>query len=377
MAMKPIRAAVVGAGIISSIYLKNMVERFEILEITDICSARMDSARKRAAEFGITARSYREILSDSTIEMIINLTPVPSHEEIIRSALEAGKHVYTEKTMTGDYRSAKSLSRLAKAKGLFLGSAPDTFLGAAQQTARAAVDAGEIGGITSFAFASNRDNSYLTSYYRFLNLPSGGVGYDYSVYYLTALVNLLGPVAQVASAVRAPYQTHIDINPASVTFGQPIPTPNESEISAVIRLENGICGTVHFNNDTISKDQAFMAVYGTKGILYLPDPNAFGGDVRLLRGSSIPGGQPVMETLPCRHAFSDNSRGVGPADMAWAIRQGRPCRASAEIACHVLETIDAIITSGKENRFVDVHSRCERPAALSRHSKSEETCLID
>lgn len=373
----PMGVGVVGSGMISDIYLKNMIGRFDILKVEAVCSAHMENAQKKADKYGIAARSFESMLADPSIEMIVNLTPTPVHEQIVRRALEAGKHVYTEKTMTGDHRSAMALAALAREKGLYLSAAPDTFLGAGQQTARAAIDAGAIGEGTSFAFASNRDNAFLTSFYRFLNLPGGGVGYDYAVYYLTALVNLLGPVEQVAATVRAPFSTHIDLNPDYETYGRPIQTPNESEICAVLRMKSGVCGTVHFNNDSgVLQDQSYLAVYGTKGILYLPSPNDFGGTVRLLRTSDGPGGQAAMETLQNRHAFSEDSRGVGPAEMAWSIRKGRACRASAEMPCHVLEVIDAIIESGASNSFVDVRSSCARPAALPPIEADEEACLM-
>ena len=377
MAIQPMRVGVVGSGMISDIYLKNMIERFDILDVAAICSAHGENARKKAEKYGITACDYEDMLADDSIEMIVNLTPVPVHEQIIRRALEAGKHVYTEKTITGDHHSAMALAALAREKGLYLGAAPDTFLGAAQQTARAAIDSSAIGEVTSFAFASNRDNAYLTSFYRFLNLPGGGVGYDYAVYYLTALVNLLGPVEQVAATVRAPYPTHIDLNPNYETYGQPIPTPNESEICALLRLKSGVCGTAHFNNDSVLEDQAFLAIYGTRGILYLASPNDFGGTVRLLRAGEVPGGKAEMEALENRHAFSEDSRGVGPAEMAWSIRGGRASRAGAGMACHVLEVIDAVIESGANRTFVDVRSSCAQPAPLRPGTDNEEACLME
>lgn len=361
--MDPVRIGVVGSGMISGIYLKNMIERFDCLEVKGLGSAHPENARKRAAEFGIPARTVDELLADPEIDMIVNLTPTSAHEGLIRRALEAGKHVYTEKTLTDSYPTAEALRALAAEKGLCLGSAPDTFLGAALQTARKAIDDGLIGTVTSFAFAANRDNRLLTSFFRFLNLPGGGCGYDYAVYYLTALVALLGPVSQVAAMVRAPYPTHPDINPDSATFGQNIATPNESELSATLRLESGVCGTAHLNCDSVMEDQAFFAIYGTDGILYLPDPNGFGGDVRLLPAGKSWEPRPAR-VLDCPFGFAENSRGLGPADMALAIREGRPCRAGAEMACHVLEVIDRVKESSAQGRFLDVTSTCARPEPM-------------
>ena len=157
MAIQPLRVGVVGSGLISRIYLQNMTRRFEILEVGGVCSAHFENAKRRADEFGLRAMTLEDMLSDKSIDMIVNLTPTPAHEGIIRQALEAGKHVYTEKTMTTGHDSARALADLAAKKGLWLGSAPDPFLGAALQTARRAIDDGLIGEVTSFAFAANRD----------------------------------------------------------------------------------------------------------------------------------------------------------------------------------------------------------------------------
>ncbi len=373
----PMRVGVVGSGLISGIYLKNMIERFDVLEVAGLCSGHYENAKRRADEFGIPAyESLDAMLADESVDMIVNLTPAPAHEDIIRRALTAGKHVYTEKVMTTSHDSARALAQLAREKGLWLGSAPDTFLGAAWQTARRAIDGGLIGEVTSFAFAANRDNSFLTSFFRFLNLPFGGVAYDYAVYYLTALCSLLGPVERVAAAVRAPYPAHRDIDPRSKTFGQDIATPNESEFSAVITLKSGVSGTAMVNADSVIEDQHFFAIHGTKGILYLPDPNGFGGEVRLQPNWAYDEAPAAPRALAGRLGFADNSRGVGPAELAWAVRANRPARAGADMACHVLEVIDAIIESGRTNAFVEVKSTCERPEALREGCEGEEESLM-
>ena len=375
MSIQPLRVGMVGSGMISRIYLENMTRRFEILEVGGVCSAHIENARRRAEAFGLPAMTLGDMLSDGRIDMIVNLTPNPVHESVIKQALEAGKHVYTEKTMTTDHRSARALADLATRKGLWLGAAPDTFLGAALQTARRAIDDGLIGEVTSFAFAANRDNDYLRSFYRFLNLPFGGVAYDYAVYYLTALCSLLGPVARVAAAVRAPWPTRVDIDPKSKTFGQPIDTPNESEISAVLTLKSGVSGTAHVNADSVIEDMHFFAIYGTKGILYLPDPNGFGGQVRLQPNWPYDAPPAPARALDCPFGFADNSRGVGPAELAWSVRKGRPARAGADMACHVLEVIDAIIDSGNRNAFVDIHSDFTRPRPLALPTEGEESSI--
>lgn len=362
--MKPMRVGIVGAGMISEIYLKNMIERFDQLDVVAICSRNGESAKRRATQFGIEARSHEDIINDPEIEMIVNLTPAPQHESIIRQALEAGKHVYTEKTVTMCYETAEELRKLAEEKGLYLCAAPDTFLGAALQNARRAIDEGLIGEINSFAVVSNRGNDYLRSFYRFLNLPGGGVGYDYAVYYLTALISLLGPAADTCAVVRTPYPKHIDINPAYPTYGTEIETPGESEICAILRLHSGVTGTLHFNNESVLIDQAFFAIYGTKGILYLANPNRFGGCVYFLPAGTNMAEQCTRVAVDYGFGFAENSRGIGAADMADAIRYGRKARTDVKMACHVLEIVDAMIISGQTGTFVSIKSDCEQPEAM-------------
>lgn len=374
MEKRVMHVAVVGAGAISNIYLQNMIHKFSILQVDAICAGHLEHAQAQAKKYGIRACTFEEILNDASIEMIVNLTPAYAHYEIIKKALLAGKHVYTEKTMTDDVKKAAELLRLAEEKQLYLGSAPDTFLGAALQTARKAIDDGLIGEVTSCAAAANRDNNYLLSVSSFLRMPGGGVCFDYAVYYMTALVSLLGPVRRTAAIVRSPYPKHININPNDPLYGQEMETPNESQVSAVLQFENGITGTFHLNADSVLKDQAFMAVYGTKGILYLPDPNQFGKQVRFLENNHDLQNPPVIRELANVYAYEENSRGIGPAEMAYAIREGRKNRANKEFAYHVLEVLDAIMKSSESGRFWGISSSCERPEPLRRscdHAEDE------
>lgn len=169
-------------GAISDIYLTNMIHNFENLEVAACCAGHLEHAKKKAEQYGIKGCTYEEILADPSIEMVVILTPAPTHEGLIRQALEAGKHVYTEKTMTLAPETAAKLIELAEEKHLYLGSAPDTFLGSALQTARKAIDDGLIGEVTSFEACANRDLDLLASIFRFLRMPGGGICYDFGVY---------------------------------------------------------------------------------------------------------------------------------------------------------------------------------------------------
>jgi predicted dehydrogenase/catechol 2,3-dioxygenase-like lactoylglutathione lyase family enzyme len=407
------RVGVIGSGAISDIYLTNMSEKFDQLEVVAIASRHPENARKKAEQINsrlleklagkdaenatdkghakhapdtadkerakhapdmgrtegagfseIKACTVDELLADESIDMVVNLTPAGVHYELIKAALLAGKHVYTEKTITDDVDKARELVAIAEEKGLYLGSAPDTFLGAALQTARGVVDAGTLGEIHSFVISANRNNDLLLSLFSFLREPGGGILYDYAVYYMTALVSLLGPVARVGGIVGRPYPQHKNIMPTSPLFGQMMDTPNESQVSAVVQLENGITGTLHMDADTNMRDESYFAIYGKNGILYLTDPNQFGGTVRFLPNALDPRTAPKAVELWNFSQYRENSRGIGPAEMADAIFEGRPCRASKEMAAHVLEVLSGILSGGEKGGFVDIVSTCELPKPL-------------
>ena len=359
MKKETICVGVIGAGLVSDIYLTNMIHKFPNLEVKSICAKHLEHAEVKAEKYNLQAYTLEEMLVDPEIEMVVNLTPVGEHYEIIKAALLAGKHVYTEKTITDNYEQALELKNLAAEKGLYLGSAPDTFLGASLQTARKAIADGLIGEVTSVSAAANRDNRYLLSYYPFLLLPGAGVCYDYAVYYMTAIVSLLGAVEQTAAFVSTPFPTHENINPDSPDYGKIMDTPNESRISAILKFQSGVTGTFHVDQDTVGNDQANMVIYGTEGMLYLGNPDKFGDTVRFL--SNKGGAEPIQ--LPMANEYTENYRGIGPSEMAAAILEGKKNRASAELASHVLDVLSAILRSGENGTIEKIASGCERPEA--------------
>lgn len=353
------RTAVVGCGSISDIYLENMIHRFSNLEVVSCCARHLESAEKKAAKYGIQACTFEEILADSSIEMLVILTPAPTHYELIRQGLMAGKHVYTEKTMTVSAEEAEELLKLSEEKGLYLGSAPDTFLGAALQTGRKAIDEGMLGEVTSFEISANREIDFLASRFTFLRMQGGGICYDYGVYYLTALVSLLGPVERVAAIVKNRKAVRKNICKESPDYGKEYTYPNESQVSAVIELENGIMGTFSLNGESIGRDLADFKIYGTKGVMKLSDPNQFGGDISvILKSDEEDGKSTVLEPVSL---YSENCRGIGPSEMAQAIRKGAKNRAGKEMAYHVLDTICQMMESSGTGAFEKVTSTCSRP----------------
>ena len=347
-----IETGIIGAGVISDIYLKNLTGLFDCFDVRAVCARHLERAQIRAEQYGISACTLEEMLADPEIRLVVVLTPVDTHFEIIRRALLAGKHVYTEKTIAETTQQARELCALADERGLYLGSAPDTFLGTCFQTARRAIEEGLIGEIHSFSIAISRNNDIGTAVFPFLRLPGAGCLRDYMVYYLTALVSLLGPARRVSAFVKAPYPQRMNNVPGTDGFGEIIPTPNESIVAAILELENGIVGTIHENNETIMEDRADFAVYGTRGILLLGNPNQFGDPVRLLRAD--PGKPLEHETLEPVPGYSGNARGLGAADMVEALRSGGPNSASKEMATHVLEILEAMERSGKTGRQEEI-----------------------
>ena len=364
MEQKKICTGVIGAGAISDIYLKNMINRFDNLYVKSICAAHLESAQKKAQEYGIQAVTMEEMYEDPEICLVVNLTPAHVHYDVIKGALEHGKHVYTEKTLTDDINKSAELVQLAREKGLYLGSAPDTFMGAALQTARSAIDSGLLGEIHSFAVSANRNNDILLSLFDFLRKPGGGIVCDYAVYYVTALVSLLGSVDRVGSIVGHPYPTHVNCVPGTPLYGQTMDTPNESQVNAVLQFENGVTGTFHIDADSVMEDQAYFTIYGTKGILILTDPNQFGGQVRFIPNAPDSADRKEPSVLPGVNEYSDNSRGLGPSDLADTILNGTPLRPSAEMAYHVHEVLNAMLEGGATGEFTDIRSSCVRPEPL-------------
>ena len=356
--MKKVKTAVIGCGAISDIYLTNMINKFSTLDVKACCASHRENAEKKAAQYGILPSSTDEILADDEVELIVVLTPAPSHYELVKKALLAGKHVYTEKPIATDLAQAKELLELAKEKGLLLGAAPETFLGSSVQTARKAIDEGMIGDITSFHVVANRDLTLLASLFKFLRMPGGGICYDYGVYYLTALISLLGSVKEVYAKVGNHAKVRKNIIPTSPEFGQDFSYDNEAQVNAVLTTNSGVTGTLSLNGDSVIQDQAYFTIHGTKGILQLGDANQFGGEVRFLPNDPR---SCSWQTLEPVSSLTDNCRGLGVADLARCIREGGKPMVSAEMPCHVLDVVEKIMESGNSKKALETETVCDCP----------------
>ncbi|GHV00307.1 oxidoreductase [Spirochaetia bacterium] len=363
------RVGVVGVGLISDIFIENMINAFTSLEVAGCTARNMEHIRAKAEKYHITPMTMAEMFNDASIDMIVNLTPAAAHYEIIKRALESGKHVYTEKALALGYPQAKELLDLAESRGLLLGSAPDTFLGSGVQTAIEAVNTGMIGDVTGFTVMLNRGLDLLYEFMGFLTKPGGGIGYDFGVYALTALFSILGQADEVCGFMQTNRPLREYKNPMMPHYGKQYKIENENIMAAAIKMKNGVLGTVMFNGDAIFPEKPYICLQGTEGMLYLPDPNEFGGDViytpamhdpRQIRG----GGEPER-ILPVHHRYSKDSRGIGVADMALALHEGRPHRTNAAMACHLLEFLDGIVKSCETKRYVKITSDFIKPEPLT------------
>ena len=360
--MKKVRTAIIGCGAISDRYLTNLTSMFSIIEVVGCCNRTPIKAQRAAEKYGIRFMTLDEILADKSIEMVVNLTNPPSHYDVTKQCLLAGKHVYTEKVITVELEQAKELLAIADEKGLYLGSAPDTFLGSAIQTARMAVDMGLIGEVTSCSAFCPRDNMTFAEMLPFLADEGAGIGFDVGIYYVTALLSILGPAKKVTGMIKQdPNRRAVHFRPRDNNFGEEYKFVPETVMTGCVQFESGVLGTLHFNSDCIFPEKPGLIICGTQGILTMADPNCFGGAVTIrAKGSEddLP--------LPNFFGFNENSRGVGAAEMAWSMRAGRKCRADKTMAYHALELLTGIVISHREDRQYTMTSTFEKPAPLPR-----------
>lgn len=340
--VKQVKVAVVGCGMISDAYLSTMKEKFKILDVVACCDRNPEKAQQAARKYGAEALTMEEILAHESIELVVNLTTPTAHYPVIKRLLEGNKHVYTEKVLTVELEDAAELLKIADQNGLYLGAAPDTFLGSAIQTARYVVDSGMLGEITSCYGALSRDGSIFGSPTSFTVKPGGGIGFDVGIYYITALLSMLGPVREVTGVVqtRNPQrQVHTLEN-----FGETFQIECENIMAGTLVFERGTVGTLLFDSNSvfIIPEKPSLVLFGTLGVMYMADPNQFGGEVKvILKGNNE---SMVMQQS---HAFSDECRGLGVAEMAWAMRLGRKNRANKEMAYHALEVLHGIVRSSQ------------------------------
>ncbi|WP_433616515.1 Gfo/Idh/MocA family protein [Paenibacillus cellulositrophicus] len=359
--MRKVKVGVIGTGMISTVYLKNLTGMLDhIVVVKAVADMVPELAQKKAEEFGVpNVYTVEELLADPEIEIVLNLTAPAAHAPLNLRALEAGKHVYTEKPFALNREDADEVLALAESKNLLVGCAPDTFLGAGIQTCVKLINDGWIGtpyGASAMIIMGNAAGGMHPNFRNFLKLGGDPI-MDMGPYYLTALIALLGPVQRVTGSARQLQQEVVVANPKSPAFGQTVPVEAPTNVSAVLDFHSGAVATLQAAKEAFGYSPR-LEVYGTEGILYVPDPNFFGGAVSI----QFPNGQ--TKEIPHSHPYAEEGRGMGVADMAYAIQSGRPNRASGELARHVLDISLGIFEASQQERHIHLESTVERPAPL-------------
>ena len=331
------KIGVVGCGMISGVYLENMINIFDNLEVVGCAAEHFENAEITAKKFGIKAMTLDEIMADPDIEMIVNLTSTNAHYEVISKALKAGKHVYTEKALCETLEQAAEVVALAKTHKLELGCAPETVFGEATQTVKRLIDDGAIGTVTGFHASINLNMNLMYPHFRILNLPGGDIGLDRGIYFLNQLCYLLGEVKDVKgySMIREPERDLPVKNENGETELKHFTLINKNHMVAAVKMKSGAFGTLNFNGNTIFPELSHLEIQGTKGIVEIPDANHFGGKVRILHGekSDYSADWEEIETEDL------NLRGIGVSLMADAIKGHMPNPVTATRAYHIMTVL--------------------------------------
>lgn len=354
--MTALGVGVVGCGVISDIYMQNaaVFPQFDLRGVADLVP---EAARAKGDIYGVPAMSPAELMARDDIDIVLNLTIPAAHVEVGLAALEADKHVYSEKPLAGSVRDARQLVEAAAARGLYLGCAPDTFLGGAHQTARALLDRGVIGSATAGTatlMLAGHERWHPNPDFYYAGAGAGPL-FDMGPYYITAMLNLLGSVRRVtALAMRGRDRRRIATGPRA---GETVPVEAATHVTGVLEFASGALVQIATSFDVRAHRHTPLELYGTEGSLLVPDPNRFDGTVELFVDDWQP--QPIS------HSFGDgNYRGLGLADMAVAISENRPHRASGTLALHTLDVIESLLASAETGKAVTLSTSCERPAAL-------------
>ncbi len=364
--MKTVKIAMIGVGSISGIYLKNITEMFKEIELIGVCDLVRERAEKAKEEYNIPKiyDTMHDAFNDPEVDIVLNLTRPYEHFDVTSAALNAGKHVYSEKPLGATFEEGQKLVAIAEEKGLMLGGAPDTFLGAAIQSCRKLIDDGMIGDIVGsacFMICRGHETWHPDPefYYKF----GGGPMMDMGPYYVTALVNLMGGVKGITGVTKKSFDQRIITSEPK--HGEVVDVDISTYVTGMIHFDNGAIGTIFTTFDVHYDTQARFEIYGSKGTLVVPDPNYFGGEIKLLRPED---GE--YKTMPMLYDYKENSRGLGLADMANAIRDGRRARADYKQTLHVLEVITAFDKSSEQQAYLPMQTSYTAADAMKNNPMS-------
>ena len=354
---RPVHVGLIGCGKISDAYFAGCAS-YAFVKIVACADTDPVRAKEKAQQHGVRACSVDDLLADPSIDLVVNLTIPIAHASVNTAALNAGKHVYTEKPFALESRDGAAVLALARRKNLLVGCAPDTFLGGGLQTARKLIDDGMIGRpVSAMAFMLCRGHESWHPNPQFYYEKGGGPMFDMGPYYITALINFLGPIARVSGSAQSAFPERVITS--QPLAGTKIPVETPTHVTGVMDFASGVTATIVTSFDTWAYPLPRLVIFGTEGTLEAPDPNRFDGAVRLRRGATE-----AYDEIPHTHTI-ERGRGSGVADMALSIlRRDRPHRASGELAQHVLEVMESFEKSSATERHIKLASTCERPAAL-------------
>ena len=368
--MKKTGVGIIGCGNISSTYLE-LSKTFTPFEIRAVADINSDAAVAKSSEFGVDARSVDELLASTDISIILNLTFPDAHFEVTKNILKADKHAFSEKPLSLSLTEAQELQSLSSKLGLRVGCAPDTFLGGAHQKVRQAIDEGQIGRvITGTCHIMGHGHESWHPNPDFYYLLGGGPVFDMGPYYITNLVQLLGPVRVVTAMSSLPFTTRTI--GSGDRMGDQIEVEVPTTYHSTLEFHSGAIVTLSASWDVWAHKHDEFELYGETGSVFVPDPNYFGGIVRIVDQH-----QNITDYENLNHVFGQpnvvdqrninraNYRGLGLADMCLSIGQERPHRCSLELAAHVVDVMTSIMRSADERSWVETTTMCERPAPLT------------
>jgi predicted dehydrogenase len=350
---------IIGCGNISQAYF-NGAKLFEVLKVVACADLKTEFAAAKAEENGCKAQTVDELLANPDVQLVINLTIPAVHAQISLAALNAGKHVHSEKPLAVSLEDGQNIISTAEAKGLLVGCAPDTFLGGGFQTCRKLVDDGWLGrvvGGTAFMMSRGPESWHPNPAFFYEN--GGGPMFDMGPYYITALVHLLGPVKRVSAITSKAFEQRIAT--CKEQFGALLPVSIPTHYSGALEFHSGAVITATISFDVYKHGHSPIELYGTEGSLKAPDPNTFGGPIELWTPATK-----EWQTQAFSHRYLMNSRSIGAADLAYAILSNgkRQPRSSGALAYHALEVMHSFEKSSTTGTSIEIKSRPAQPEAL-------------
>lgn len=348
--IKPIKTAVIGCGQIADLFI-NMKEHFSILQVVGCCDLNKTQAKATAEKYQIKALTQEEIILDSDIQIVVNLTPPQVHFPVIATMLKAQMHVYTEKVLYPNLNEAQQLCHLADENHVHLCVSPDTFLGSAIQNALQLIDSHLLGTVTACYCSLGRNYNMMAELIPYVTQNGGDIGIDVGIYHRTTLLYLLGPVKKTVGFVTRnnPHRAHY--TPSLDNFNEKYEVQANTVMTTSLEFESGVLGTMLFNSDTIMPEEPHLTIEGTEGILTIDNPDNFDGLVTLRRVGQL---EPTI--IPSTFGITENARGIGVAKLAWSIQDKRIPMTDKSMHYHALETLLGSVQSSQTEQVYHVQS---------------------